>query len=46
LMAFMDLIGSKHDRLITVSCLSERDLITVIRFKGELHENTEVKRGG
>ncbi|GJW39622.1 hypothetical protein Tco_0065467 [Tanacetum coccineum] len=49
-MAFMDLIGSKRDRLITVSCLSERDRLIVvifcmrielIGFKGELHENTE-----
>ncbi|GJX19376.1 hypothetical protein Tco_0222053 [Tanacetum coccineum] len=50
LMAFIDLIGSKRDRLITVSCLSERDRLIVvmfcvrielIRFKGELHENTK-----
>ncbi|GKC02877.1 hypothetical protein Tco_0994487, partial [Tanacetum coccineum] len=30
LMAFMDLIGSKRDRLITVSCLSERNRLIVV----------------
>ncbi|GJR41082.1 retrovirus-related pol polyprotein from transposon TNT 1-94 [Tanacetum coccineum] len=48
----MDLIGSKRDRLITVSCLRERDRLIVVMFcvriereligfKGELYENTE-----
>ncbi|GJV42851.1 hypothetical protein Tco_1427387 [Tanacetum coccineum] len=30
--AFMDLFGSKCDRLITVSCLSERDRLIVVVF--------------